>query len=374
MKFSGIVGSLLFILVLARIANAATLYVSPNGKDSSTNPTNIETPFFSLQKAVDWSNPGDIIKLRGGTYKYTSGIWVGKSGTATLPIIIQSYDNEWAVLDGSQMRKTDIQLLGIGGSYIQVKWLEVTNSPSVGINLWNASNVTLFHVNINNSQRSGIYLGADDFEPTSQRNFSNTIDGCTVWNNVKNNRGTTANAGWDSAITLNTHKNIVINCNVWGNWGEGIGAYGQHNYVGYNLVHDNFSVDIYVCQAVGNVIENNAIIGEWLEPYYRNGRASAGIQMANEGPVNVLNGNIIRNNRIKNVWRGLYFWAGGFAPTGLINMKIYGNTVEDCTDAIILIEKDYHAGSSVFNNIFTRNRSLIIDMSNNVENYENILK
>lgn len=358
-----------FCAALSGAANAATLYVATNGSDNSTNPFSTSTPFYSLQKAVDWANAGDVIKLRGGTYKYASGIWAGKSGRSDARITIRSYDYEWAILDGSDMGNTS-QVLGIGGSYVDVKWLEVRNSKGPGIVLWNSNNVTIYGCSINNSTGTGIYLGADDYESDSQKNYSNRIEKCNVWNNVKNNRGTTANEGWDSAITINTRNNFVVDCDVNSNWGEGIGCYGRYNYIGYNRVHDNFSVDLYLNNAVGNTLEGNVVDGEFKADFYRNGHPSAGIQIANEVNFNLLDGNVIKNNTVKDVWRGLFYW-NGMVGGGMKNMDIYGNRFESCTDAVVFVENGGHSNTKIRNNTFVRNISTVVTIPSNVSSTGN---
>ena len=357
------------------ISNAATLYVSTTGKDTSANPSNINTPLYSLQKAVDRARPGDIIKMRGGTYKYTEGTYIGVLGTAAAHITIQSYGNEWAILDGSRMSATaHAEILTLGGAYVDLKSLEVKNSFGAGIVIWNGNNNTISNCDIDNNQRQAIYLGADDVEVTSLKNFNNRIDSCELYNNVKENIGTTANGGWDSAITMNNHHNTVVNCLVYNNWGEGIGCYGRYNYVGYNQVHDNFSVNIYLDNAQNDTVENNSIIGQNVTAYYRDGRAAAGIQIANEGNGNNLNNCVVRNNTIQNVWRGLYYWNAYAAPTGMKNMDIYGNIISSCADAVVLIEDDNHSNAKIRNNTFIRNDSTVVYIPSNVSNTNNIYR
>ncbi len=362
-------GAIALLASLVGTANAATLYVATTGDDNSSNPYNTSTPFYSLQKAVDWANAGDTIKLRGGTYKYTSGIWVGKNGRSDARITIRSYDNEWAVLDGSGVSGTN-QLLGIGGSFVDVKWLEVKNSKAAGVMIWNGHDVTIYGCNIDNNNRQAIYLGADDYESDSQKNYNNRIEKCNVWNNVRVNKGTTRNEGWDSAITLNTRNNTVVDCNVNGNWGEGIGCYGRYNWVGRNRVHDNFSVDIYLNNAVGCTLDGNTVDGEFQTVYYRNGHASVGIQISNEASFNLLDNNVVKNNIVKDVWRGLYYW-NGLVGGGMKNMDIYGNRFENCSDAVVLIESAGHSNTKIHDSTFIRNSSTVVSIPSNVSNYSN---
>jgi hypothetical protein len=80
-------------------ATAKDIYVSPTGKGSGT----LESPYGSIQAAVDAAAAGDTIFLRGGTYAPSTNIQVGKSGTRTAPISVRPYQNEKVIIDGEKM-------------------------------------------------------------------------------------------------------------------------------------------------------------------------------------------------------------------------------------------------------------------------------
>jgi hypothetical protein len=75
-----------------------TFYVapngSPNGNGSINNPWDLQTALNQPPPVL----PGSTIYLRGGTYigKFTSRLL----GTASAPIVVRSYPDEWAKLDG----------------------------------------------------------------------------------------------------------------------------------------------------------------------------------------------------------------------------------------------------------------------------------
>ncbi len=78
-------------------------YVAATGGSNSNNGQTEATPFATLQKALDVSQPGDIIVLRGGTYtgNYSgtfNGIqalgWVKKGGAPDTWLTIKNYPGE----------------------------------------------------------------------------------------------------------------------------------------------------------------------------------------------------------------------------------------------------------------------------------------
>ena len=72
------------------------LYVSPGGSD--TNPGTQQSPFRTVQHALDQAQPGTMVYLRGGVYNE----WLSfpRSGAAGRPISLSGYPGETAVLDG----------------------------------------------------------------------------------------------------------------------------------------------------------------------------------------------------------------------------------------------------------------------------------
>jgi len=78
---------------------AKSIYVSPTGNGSGT----LESPYGSIQVAVDAAAAGDTIFLRGGTYAPSANIQIGKSGTRTAPISVRPYENEKVIIDGDNM-------------------------------------------------------------------------------------------------------------------------------------------------------------------------------------------------------------------------------------------------------------------------------
>jgi hypothetical protein len=96
MRVSQTLGLALNLLSGVRAKN---IYVSPTGNGSGT----LESPYGSIQSAVNAAAAGDTIFLRGGRYAPSANIQVDKSGTRTAPISVRPYQNEKVVIDGENM-------------------------------------------------------------------------------------------------------------------------------------------------------------------------------------------------------------------------------------------------------------------------------
>jgi hypothetical protein len=339
---------------LSNLCQAAVIYVSNTGSDSSLNPYNINTPIYSINKASNIAVPGDVIKLRGTgvgpPYKYAWQQYFSASGTSTQRITIESYNGEWAVLDGSNQSDTG-PVLGIAGSYVTVRNLQIQYAKQQGLTIWNSKHNLVSGCNINNSQLAGIFIGGNDLVSASD----NTIDNCRVWNNCRMNQARTLTGGWPAGISsMRAANTTVINCEVFQNWGEGIG-YPMTNggAIDNNDVHDNFSVNIYLDNTTNVEVTGNTVINQNKTFMYRNGNPATGIQMANEA-VNIpnpCNNNIIFDNIIGGGLRGIAY--GNYQNGGgILNTIISFNTVSDSWYKAAEIQSGTHTGSALHDNTF----------------------
>ena len=74
-----------------------TYFVAVDGNNS--NNGSILHPWRTIEYALNNLTAGDTLEIRGGIY-YEHNIVTSLQGTAAEPIIIESYQNEIAVLDG----------------------------------------------------------------------------------------------------------------------------------------------------------------------------------------------------------------------------------------------------------------------------------
>lgn len=90
-------GLFLSCLFTPTLAWAKDVHVSPTGLD--TNNGNLNTPYKTIQKALNTVVAGDTVFIRKGTYTSIQGGWIPKnSGTANNPITITNYPNEQVLI------------------------------------------------------------------------------------------------------------------------------------------------------------------------------------------------------------------------------------------------------------------------------------
>ena len=65
--------------------------MSPDSSDESDG--SFDYPWKTLQYALEWLLPGDVLHLRGGTY-YEHEMTTSLKGTVSAPITIQSHPGE----------------------------------------------------------------------------------------------------------------------------------------------------------------------------------------------------------------------------------------------------------------------------------------
>ena len=118
----------------------ADYYVAPGGNDSGDGSEG--SPFATVQKAHDVAKPGDLIYLRGGTYKPTAKTVFKAEGTAAQPIILRSYPGETPIIDASQLPEGDTQggstptWQFAGAKYWQIRGpLQLTNGRGTGVSI-----------------------------------------------------------------------------------------------------------------------------------------------------------------------------------------------------------------------------------------------
>jgi len=150
--------------------SVADYYVAPSGNDSNSGTSS--APFKTVQKAVNASNAGDLIYVRGGTYNLTSRISLTKSGSAGNLIRLFAYPGEKPVLDGSGVTSDQAILYLSNASYWHIKGFEVKDSAADGIRLKNNSSNNVIESNdVHGSGRIGQYKG----------------NGISVWDTSGNN-------------------------------------------------------------------------------------------------------------------------------------------------------------------------------------------
>jgi len=218
---------------------AGTIFVdavSGNDQNSGT----LSRPLRSVQTAVDRAGPGDVIQLRAGTYPI--GLTVRNSGTASAPIVVESYPGECAILDGSNFRNGERVILD-GVRYVTLRNLVVRHSSHEGV----------------------LVTGGGDNVLANLQMYSNHYSGMTVLNSSNNHL-----------------RYLISHDNFDGSGGgdsDGISiSSGAGNRLSYCLVYGNSDDGVDTWRSTGTVVEHCISVGNGFQ-----GGNGVGFKMGSPG-------------------------------------------------------------------------------------------
>jgi parallel beta-helix repeat protein len=338
-----------------------TFFIAVDGSDS--NAGTIDSPFRSLQHAINLISIGGTIYLRGGTYIADPDAYNFVSddhdGTAASPLLIRPYNAEKAILDGRNLSRQDSTGISISGSYVEIEGLEFQNS-AFGILSYGAQHLKVLNNIVHDTETTGIGI----YAPTLGGSSDIEVIGNTVYHANLNNQERSRTSNWGSGITISKSRNaVVMNNQVYYNYGEGItSTLSDTVYVANNLVHDNYSVQLYMDQATNTVFENNLVYSEGNTGFYRRlsdaegWQPAYGILIANEDyDVNNLSANnLIRNNIVIGA---LVSIASGpqTGNNGIINTLVENNTFYNATRVLLNLDPGVNYQNLIFsNNLFVQ--------------------
>ncbi len=315
----------------------STYYVSNSGSDS--NSGTLSSPFQTIGQAIALANPGDIIYVKGGTYR--EFVNITRSGSSGYPITLQNYGNEAPVIDGTGVSVTE-GLLQAGGDYITISGFIIQHSTDRGFYNTGSNNI-LENSTISYSYNHGAYI----YLSTNVQLINNE-----VYENVQVNYPEGSVANWPQAVTTwGSTDTIFKNNRVHNNHGEGMTSSGNSTgtqFIG-NVIHDNWSVNIYIDTTASNLVDRNFI--------YNTTTTSYGIELADEGYGQgcVSQNNRISNNIIINVSSGIAFWKA-LSCSGLVNDTFENNTIYNSINYAVNITSGSHSNTVFRNNIFYEDR------------------
>ena len=315
-------------------------YVATTGSD--TNSGSASAPFRTIQKAANTAKAGDVVLIRGGTYK--EKVKPANSGNATDGYItFTNYNGETVTIDGSGIAVAKgTALFDVANkTYIKVEGLRIINSSWTGFGSPYASpgatrNIIIRNCFISNTQSSGINLSyAKDI----------VIDGNTIQyaNTLPATQG-----GSDEALTVGATDGFVISNNKLSNMGkEGIDAKGGAN---------NGKI-------FGNVIEAPPIMGIYIDAFHANQRnieiynntinnaVHNGIVLAIEsnGTLSDIN---IHHNTINKAKRGVSITTYGTSPYVMNNITIDKNNFYGTTICGVDLSNDQAKNVTITGNLF----------------------
>jgi parallel beta-helix repeat protein len=326
-------------------ANHVTYYVSTTGDNN--NPGTLSQPFACIGHASGEAGPGDKILVRGGTYFIRENIRISCRGTEEQPITIRPYKNELPAincsgLDGSGGRFA-IQFTP-GTQYVIFEGFEVTNGNS-GILIQNSNNITIRNCTISEFDHFGLSVASDNCLVENNELYRIGM----AWENSNEKTG-----GWPqvmntyskqpvppATISSPARNNVFRGNYIHNSWGEGIDAiFADGVLIENNIIHDVFSVGIYMDCTRNAVVRNNYVYTTNNERMRRTGNMlMTGILMGNEyfggwadyPPISHTENIYIYNNILSRVGNGIGFWSdtnNRDRKNIYENVKIFNNTVD----------------------------------------------
>jgi hypothetical protein len=294
--------SLIFFSTLLYAQNV--IYVATNGSDETGNGT-FESPYASVQFALNQANDNDTIILRGGTYQ-SNEIRIDRNN-----ITIKSFDGEWAVIQASTDDEDITSCIWfheptiVGG---RLERLEIIGGYFYGIKLesdWDwgnpipdrhgVSNIVISHCKIHDTGRDCIKMasGCDSI----------IVESCTIFNSGVGIGNDPNDPNAEGIDMVNNDDVIIRNNYVYNTSTSGIYSKGGS----INVIIEN--------NLVMNTGENGILLGFYTDEDWFD-------TIANPNFYENING-IVRNNIIINT---RYDGIGMYAAD---HPKVYNNTVVD---------------------------------------------
>lgn len=219
------VSSIAFFSLLTGSLAAATFYVSPTGNDN--NAGTIESPFFSVGKAIALAAPGDTIYLRGGTYNYATNVFViSKSGAPGNHIKIWNYPGERPVLDYSARPytgNTDTNIaffIRTNAGWWHFKGIEIYRAADSAMKIQGHNNIIEQCV-FRQNRDTGLQIGLGDGDTNDgSLAASNQVINCDSYLNYDPQSGG-GNADGFACKLSPGRSNVFIGCRAWENSDDG---------------------------------------------------------------------------------------------------------------------------------------------------------
>lgn len=223
-------------------------YVSADGEDG--NPGTLDRPWKTISFAAKQLQAGDSLFIRGGIYQ--EHVDFENSGTSESPILISSFGDEEAIIDGNGNAlpgaNTGIPLVLIRGDWVDLKNVTIQYSGDMGV-LVQGEHVTLDNLYVHHSWSSGVILTGDH----------DLIQNSRIWYNATINENGRSTTGWGAGVSCARYPDYcTIRTTVsWENWGEGISTFeALHSTIERNFSYDN-QQNYYISDTKYSILQGN---------------------------------------------------------------------------------------------------------------------
>ncbi len=367
---------------------------SQTGND--TNPGTPDSPFQSIERINKLRlNPGDSVFFAGGQIFDGTLHLMGISGTKENPVLISSYGNGRAILNGTSQNailadscswlqvkklilKGDGRLTGNSGSGLEfrrtlncmIDSIEASGFLWSGIKAVGGKNLRITNVYAHDNGFSGINVESDGqdaggLEGSGGKTFRNLyIANCVAENNpgcpeAKNNHS--GNGILIGGVTNGVIEYCEAMNNGWDMPREGNGPVGIWAYQCDSIIiqhcysHDNkTSVN---GKDGGGFDFDGGITNSVMQYNYSANNQGAGYGLFQYYGASVWKNNIIRNNISyddgrKNGQAGLLMWIAAGTPESMSDCLITGNTVVNRYGHAVSFEPGDYPGFRFEKNVF----------------------
>ncbi|MDI9308955.1 MAG: right-handed parallel beta-helix repeat-containing protein [Limnohabitans sp.] len=361
------------IILLLGISNAFSQhqhFISPSGNDTLGDGS-IDNPWKTLNKLKCNLHPGDIGYIRGGIY-YEYVTFDQFQGTEVSPIVVQAYNNEVVIIDGSDVNvdpynvsQRNDHLVKIASSYFTLKNVEIRYSPSASVAIFN-HHVTLDKLHVHNGYATGIACESSSYVTVQNcivhDFFDWKCDGSGSYIGGENANGIAFDT--NNVVGVGNHKilnNVVYNCSD-----DGIDTWKTVN----NLIRGN------ICYDNGYVNLGNPNIISSLQDCYKNIQNGTFSNFDGDGrgfKVGGGNGSGY-NTVINNV--SYHNKTAGFDGNSGTNNKFYNNTsYNNIVGFTLLAQNDILRNNLAINcntNFEYANPTVVPSLTNNSNNSWNL--
>jgi hypothetical protein len=232
--------------------SAKYLYVGPAGDDA--NPGSVSRPFLTINKGISILRAGDVLLIRGGTYKEAIN-------SNTAPLVSGSSFSKVITIAAFNGEQVTIQApagdaaLNVEGNIHHTVWKDlILDAVHVhfGLRLADGAHHNRFeNIEVRNAQGSGILVS----QGTGSTDFNEFIE-CRSHNN--------GSSALDHGIYLETSNNVIEGGEYYNNSGFGIQLYSESSRVNRNVVrqakaYKNGMFGILITSGEGNVAHDNVV-------------------------------------------------------------------------------------------------------------------
>jgi hypothetical protein len=297
--------STILLLGLAAPASATDFWVAPGGSNANSGLSPAEA-WSTLQHAADTVGPGDTVHVADGSY---AGFYLDTDGTDDDPIVFLAEGPAVQITSDNGTTPDGINLEN--ASYVTIDGFVVNGRTRAGIRTVLAEHVTIRNCRCGNNGRWGILTGfVDDLLIENNETYGSVIEHGIYVSNSGDRPVIRANHSYDNnanGIHMNGDESLggdgtISNAVVEGNLIHGNGVAGGSginmdgvvdSVVRNNLLYDNHASGISLYRidgatgSTGNLVVNNTIVNA------SNGRWC--INIDDESPGNTLRNNILYN-------------------------------------------------------------------------------